>query len=163
MNTLDQITISSLNKSEISEAHQLVISVFNKFVAQEYSDQGRESFHRFVNEEFIASLPDRNGFNLVAKKEDKIIGIISIRDFNHIALFFIDEEYKNKGIGKKLFYAAKNKIEENNNNSYKIEVHSSLYAESIYSAMEFIKMNDIQEEFGIKYVPMEYSLKNNRK
>ena len=71
MNTLDQITISSLNKSKISEAHQLVMSVFNKFVAQEYSDQGRESFRRFVNEEFIASLPDRNGFNLVAKKEDK--------------------------------------------------------------------------------------------
>jgi predicted GNAT family N-acyltransferase len=158
MNTLDQITISSLDKNDISEAHHLVISVFNTFVANEYSDQGRESFYKFVTEDFIASLLDRDGFSLAAKNGNKIIGIISIRNFNHIALFFVDKEYKNIGIGKKLFYAAKNKIEESN--SHKIEVHSSLYAEKIYSSMGFIKVNDIQEEFGIKYVPMEYLLKN---
>jgi predicted GNAT family N-acyltransferase len=93
----------------------------------------------------------------IAKYIDEIIGILEIRNRDHISLFFVKKEFHGKGIGKKLFdnYIKELKQE---NVIKTINANSSFFAERIYSKMGFIKTDEIQERDGIKYMPMEYEL-----
>lgn len=159
MTSSNPITISELTLPEIPATHALVMREFDRFIGPGYSPEGNASFRRLVTPEFIAGLPGRNGFSLVAKDRGSIIGLFSIRDRSFIALFFVDRDYHNRGIGKKLFLSGKARIAENGEPSGKIEVHSSPYAEKIYRALGFMKTGDEKEEFGIRFVPMEYPLR----
>jgi len=152
------ITISDLTAHEIPAAYKLVCDVFDAFVASDYSELGRETFYQLVTKEYLAYLHKRNGFSLIAKAKNKIVGILSVRDTNHITLFFVDKEYQHQGIGKQLFDAAKSKIKSIYSQTRIIDVHSSPYAEKIYGALGFVKMDEVKDEMGIRYVPMEYKI-----
>jgi len=145
--------VEILQKEDVEEALALVQSVFDEFVGQDYSEIGRTFFKRAVDVDFINGLPSRNGFSLTIKDEGKIIGIISIRDFSHVALFFVKKEYQGKGIGRKLFEGAKRRITKLDKIK-EIQVNSSPYAVPIYLALGFKIAEAEKEENGMKYVPM---------
>jgi ribosomal protein S18 acetylase RimI-like enzyme len=149
-----------LNEADINRALALVYEVFDDFVGKDYSGEGRSFFKREVNFKFIQNLPQRNGFSLVTLDKEKMIGIISVRDFSHIALFFVDKEYQGQGIGKHLFEAAKNKITENEK-SHEMYVHASPYAVPIYQALGFYIDEEEKEVNGMKFVPMKYLINKN--
>ncbi len=145
-----------LRKEDVEEALALIHSVFEEFVGQDYSGIGRTFFKRAVDVDFLNGLPGRNGFSLTVKNEGKIIGIISIRDFAHVALFFVKKEYQGKGIGRELFEEAKRKIKETGKIK-EMQVNSSPYAVPIYSALGFKITEAEKEENGMKYIPMTLS------
>lgn len=65
---------------------------------------------------------------------------------------FVDAQYHQKGIAKKLWECVKTHFNVSN-----MTVNSSLYAVKIYESLGFIK-NDIQNEFlNLKYQPMIYN------
>jgi ribosomal protein S18 acetylase RimI-like enzyme len=146
-----------LNEADINQALALVHEVFDAFVGKDYPEEGRNFFRREVSFEFIRTLPQRNGFSLVSLDKEKIIGIISVRDFSHIALFFVDEKYQGQGIGKHLFEAAKNKITENEKIN-EMQVHASPYAVSIYQSLGFSIAEEEKEVNGMKFVSMKYPI-----
>jgi GNAT superfamily N-acetyltransferase len=153
------MTITELAGPEIPFAHALVMRVFDEFIGPGYSAEGCDFFRKFITPEYIAKLPERNGFSLVARSQDTIIGLFSIRDADFITLFFVDPAFHNKGVGKRLFLAAKTRIIEKHTTVKKLDVHSSPYAENIYIALGFTKTGDEKEENGIRFVPMEYTIR----
>jgi len=155
---LDEVTIAEITGRDITSAHDLVMKEFDAFIGKGYSSEGCENFRKLITPEYIAKLPERNGFSLVAKYQERVIGLFSMRDVNFITLFFVDREFHNKGIGKRLFFAAKSIILKKNKCIEKLEVHASPYAEKIYYALGFIKTGDEKEEAGIRFVPMEYKI-----
>lgn len=70
----------------------------------------------------------------------------------HISLFFVDEHYHRKGVGKALFQSMlrlqKQMI---------ITVNSSLYAKEVYEHLGFRAINHEIEAGGIRYIPMLYT------
>ncbi|ASJ22655.1 GNAT family N-acetyltransferase [Brachyspira hampsonii] len=90
---------------------------------------------------------------LIAKnKDDIIVGMLEITDFDHISLFFVDDRYFKLGIASSLFNEAKNIL-----NSDKYTVKSSHYAYEFYKKLGFIELyNDIQEENGVHFHYMIY-------
>lgn len=90
---------------------------------------------------------------LIAKdKNNIIVGMLEITDFDHISLFFVDDKYFKLGIASSLFDEAKNIL-----NSDKYTVKSSHYALNFYKKLGFMELyNDIQEENGVHFHYMIY-------
>jgi N-acetylglutamate synthase-like GNAT family acetyltransferase len=92
-------------------------------------------------------------FCIVAVLGENIIGVIEVRNVNHIALLFVDDQYHKNGIAKNLVSLAieRAKISE-------IYVHSSTYAVNIYAKMGFNQLDNEQVKNGIRYTPMKKSI-----
>lgn len=88
----------------------------------------------------------------INNKENTIIGMLEIINYDHIALFFVDDRYFRLGIAGNLFNEAKNIL-----NLDRYTVKSTHYALEFYKKLGFIKLyNDIQEENGVHFHYMIY-------
>jgi GNAT superfamily N-acetyltransferase len=147
------IVYENLKKEDIQQYCNLINNVFDEFVGNDYSIEGNNTFKEFIEPNNVLERFNDNIY-YVAKYNNEIIGVLEIKNMNHISLFFVKKDYHKQGIGKRLF---KNYIKTINYNNIKIiTVNSSIYAEEIYSKLGFIKTNEIQEKNGIRYIPMEY-------
>jgi len=131
---------------------------FDTCVAPDYTEEGRELFARVVTGEYLRSLPNRQGFTLVAKLGGRTVGMCALRDGHHITLFFVRSELQGQGIGRKLFDAAAERVRRKVPGVTELEVHSSPVAVPVYEALGFEVTGPEEVEGGMRYVPMERSL-----
>ena len=156
----EDILIDELKTDDIDFVSNLVDSVFDEFVGKDYSEEGNNSFKDYIKPQNILNrYIEKSSQFIIANYGSEIIGILEIKNKDHISLFFIKKKYQGKGIGKKLFGYYLRIIKNENPEIKTITVNSSIYAEKIYSRMGFIKSGEIQEKDGIKYIPMEYENK----
>jgi len=149
------ITYEMLKREEIEEYSMLVNEVFDEFVGIDYSEEGNNTFKEFIETSKILERFNNEYMFFVAKYMKKIVGILEVKNKNHISLFFVKEEFQKKGIGKKLFHKYIVTLGQDINI---ITVNSSFYAVKIYSKLGFVKTGEAGEKNGIKYVPMEYRI-----
>jgi hypothetical protein len=83
-----EIKITELNERDVSEAWDLVREVFDTCVAPDYSKEGNEKYYSFVNLEYIRNWKKEDRICLVAKLDSKIMGIIDLKDTNHLTMFY---------------------------------------------------------------------------
>jgi len=128
----------------------LVLTVFEKYEAPDYSEQGIKEFYKSIfDPEYLSMLRVYGAF-----VKNDIVGTIATRsNGNHIALFFVSEEYQQQGIGKALFMHVCH-----DNTSGKITVNSSPFAVVVYHHLGFTDMNTEQVTNGLRYTPMEFRL-----
>lgn len=140
------MTIRALNKKEIEEALPLVWEVFCRYEAVNYPADGKAAFWRAIHaKEYLAMLSAFGAYD-----RDRLVGILATRNAGaHIALFFVDGAYQRRGVGRKLLDAC---LEKNDNS--RITVHSSEYAVEIYRRLGFVATGEMQEDGGIRYLPM---------
>ena len=101
------MNIEEIKLDNLKNTLYLVEKVFNEFEAPDYSKEGIENFYKFANYNNIKESLNRNLKILIAKDEEKIIGMIAFRDYSHISMLFVDKEYHRKGIGARLVEEAK--------------------------------------------------------
>jgi GNAT superfamily N-acetyltransferase len=155
----NNILIQEMKTEEIEFAINMVETVFNEFVGKDYSEEGNKEFLGFLlSNKMKERLKNNLNKTFIAKYNSEIIGLLEIKNYDHIALFFIKKEFHGKGIGRNLFDYYLEVLIKNNLGIKTISVNSSIYAEKIYSKLGFKKMNEIQEKNGIKYIPMEYKV-----
>lgn len=154
MSEVNNLVIRKLNIEEIPTALSLVWNVFLQFEAPDYTEEGVAEFRSSVwNDNYLKMLTFYGAF-----QNESLVGVLATRsEGNHIALFFVDSEYQNKGIGKALFKSACK-----NNTTGKITVNSSPFAVPIYRSFGFNDTNTQQEKNGIRFTPMEYIIKNEK-
>lgn len=143
-----EIKLRRLNQTEIYQSLDLVWQVFIEYEAVSYPEDGKNAFYQAIHSDDYIAVLDAYG----AFCDDKQVGILATRcNGSHVALFFVDGNYHRRGIGRKLwnYMLTYNKCEV-------ITVHSSLYAVDVYKRLGFHQTADVQEDGGIKYVPMEY-------
>lgn len=145
--------IRKINKIELNESINLAWRVFLKYESPDYSKEGIEEFRKSIYDpEFVNKLEIYGAF-----ENNKIIGMIATRNVNHIAMFFVDENYQGKGIGRKLYDIAC----EANTDGY-FTANSSPYAKGIYEHLGFEYTDKMQEVNGIKFYPMKCMIKNKK-
>ena len=129
-------------------ALDLIQKTFLRFEAPDYSAEGIKSFESFIgNEEQMARLTMYGAYS-----DDALMGIIAARDEGrHICLFFVDEKYQRKGIGRMLWEYLKIQSKAD-----KITVNSSPYAVEVYHRLGFKDLCEEQLTDGMRYTPMEY-------
>ena len=155
----NNIIIDELKIDEINSVSNMINNVFDEFVGIDYSENGKKTFKDYITPKNILERLNKNISHFyVAKYIDEIIGILEIKNKDHISLFFVKKEYHGKGFGKILFDNYIKILKQDNNGIKVMTVNSSFFAEKIYSKLGFIKIDEIQERDGIKYIPMEYKL-----
>lgn len=153
---MKNIEFKKMKREEIVQVSTLIENLFNEFIGIDYSQAGRATFLEYISankleERFLKE----NHFFLTAQDNGKIIGIIEVRDYNHISLLFVNKKYHNKGIARTLFQKAIDLCLQSISGPEEIEVNSSIYAEKIYQSLGFVKTQEKQQKDGIIYIPMK--------
>ena len=131
-----EIIIDKLDIDEIDIFSNIVNTVFDEFVGIDYSEEGNKTFKDFIDpKNVLERWNDNCNVCFVAKYNNEIIGILEIKNYDHISLFFVKKDFHNKGIGKKLFENYINTITKGNSVLNNITVNSSIFAEKIYSKL----------------------------
>ena len=146
------IEIKQLFNNEKDKAFLFAKKVYIECKDESYSEQGIETFCKFVDNKEITK-----SFKVYGAFENNILeGLIATdSQKSHICLFFVDKVSQGKGIGKELMSIVVN----GNKNSY-ITVNSSRYAVPIYEKLGFVKMEEEKEQDGLKFTPMKLILKD---
>jgi len=155
---MDEFKIEEFKSGEEFDVAALIKTVFDEFVAPDYSLAGNNFFYGYIEPAKLSERFSRGDVLLTAKAGDAIIGFIEVRDGNHIALLFVDTAWQRKGIAKKLIAMAIASCREKNKALKGFEVNASPYSEKIYAKMGFIKTADLQNVNGLKFAPMALEL-----
>ncbi|OQA27486.1 MAG: putative acetyltransferase [Firmicutes bacterium ADurb.Bin354] len=164
-------------------------TVFSEFEAPIYSRRGAESFMEFISDARLKSMFLHGKYPLflaVEKKPavenaeqgfemrtggEKIVGIITLRQYNFISLLFVDGRYQHRGIGEALINRAceyvrtdteEARIDRNKEEEYRYEresggfvtVFAALNAVGFYEKLGFYRTGPEGENDGISYIPM---------
>lgn len=146
--------IERANINDIEEISDLVKRIYLKYNSKIDTEEGIKNILIFISAENMRLRFFIEGaLMLVARdKNKKIIGVIELRNFEHISLFFVDDKYFKLGIGKKLFEEAKNIF-----GVEKYSVNASDYGLEFYKKLGFIQITDsIKIEKGVHFYPMIY-------
>ena len=137
----------------------LVERVFQQFEAPDYVPEGVAEFLKYID---LAAIEGRqqegNHFILVCRFRDQVVGMIEMRDFQHICLLFVDSAYQRKGIAHRLLKDAKQRCLEHDPSLEKLSVNSSPFAIPVYERLGFHAVQEEQLVNGIRYTPMELQL-----
>jgi GNAT superfamily N-acetyltransferase len=148
--------ITQLPLIEVPAAVDLVWAVFDEFEGPDYSPDGVEEFRKSVNYEAITGMVSRGEMRLWGcNMNGQLVGVIAMRETNHISLLFVRKENHRQGIARKLFNFVLEDCR-NKESVDRITVNSSPYAMEAYHRLGFVDTNTEQMINGIRFTPMEY-------
>lgn len=139
------IKLRPLDIKNRAEALSLVWNTFLKFEAPEYSPAGTAEFRRYID-----SPADMDKLLFYeARSNGRLVGVLAMRG-HHISLFFVDERFQRRGIGKSLFEHMKNQ-----SGQKLFTVNSSPFAVGFYIELGFKPLSAERTQNGIKFTPMQ--------
>jgi uncharacterized protein len=130
----------------------LVEKGFNRFVSAGFKPEGIDEFFKAARR-FIYNRP-ANQLILLAERKGRLAGMINVRDYNHIGLFFVDPACLRQGVGRALMEAAEKLCLKNRSGLTEIEVNSSVYAVPVYQKLGFQIRKPERELNGMRFVDM---------
>lgn len=152
---IGDVMIKPFTLGQEEEIYKLVCAVFKDFVGFEYTKEGSKEFNDFIEPEKMVQRYINGNIILTYQLGGSIVGMIEVRDNNHICLFFVDKDHHHKGIGRKLLNEVLVKVKGKTNF---IEVNASPFSEKIYAKLGFKKTSDKLEKNGIIFIPMKMEL-----
>ena len=127
----------------------LVIRVFDGFIAPDLDAEGRATFARdSAPEVFARRLAGESDGYLAILRAGQIVGVIEMRG-NYLKSLFVAGEYQGRGIARRLLARALAGRE-----GAEITVNASAYAEAAYERLGFRPTGDWTVSYGLRYRPM---------
>lgn len=143
---LDFISDTTLNRMFIMGNYQLFVAVENE--PKKYT--GRSAGKDFLKD-------DQNDGTQTGV-EEKIVGLISLREVNHISLLFVDEKYHKQGIGRSLMNYVASYLYEEKGKIF-CTVNAAPYAVEFYEKIGFHAVKREESRDGIRFTPMVWYFK----
>ncbi len=145
-----------MEKGEEAKVCSLIEKVFNEFVAPDYEEEGINEFFKFANPLALAGRTGSDQIVMVAEQGSDFVGIIEMRNCEHIAMLFVS--LRGKGIAKELINRSVEECRKRKPGLKRITVNSSPFAEPIYSRIGFRPTGPFQKKNGITFEPMARDL-----
>ena len=152
------ISYRMIKSGEESAVSSFVLEVFNEFVAPLFAEEGVEEFNRYTSADAITGRIENGNMLLVAEAEDEIVGIIEVRENNHVGWLFVDKRFQRTGVGRHLLKNAVELCKERDNTVNRITVNSSPNAVAAYRRFGFRAVEDEKTVNGIRHTPMELTI-----
>lgn len=147
--------IRLMESGEEAPVCKLVERVFITNEASEISQQSISLFLSYANPVRMAERVAQDFcFVLVAVQADQLIGMIEVRNYNHIALLFVDDEHQRQGIASSLLEVAIEKCREKNATLRRITVNASPYGLPVYAHWGFHPIGEEIEVDGMLFTQM---------
>lgn len=155
-----RILYREIKPDEETAVVNLVLEVFDEFVAPQYADEGVTEFKKYVRADVLYDRLKDGNIVKVAECEGKIIGVIEIRENSHIALLFVKKSHQREGLARELLKRSIEICRERKPDIHKITVNSSPNAVTAYRKIGFQDIEGERLVNGIRFIPMELTLKN---
>jgi GNAT superfamily N-acetyltransferase len=152
---MNKVNIEKFQIGQEESIYKLIKKVYDEFVSIDYSEEGNQFFYDWINPAKISERQKNQVNILVAVVENQIVGMIEIRENIYISLLFVDKAFHGKGIAKKLYHEALQMVFQRDPTITKFYVHASPFSIPIYQKLGFKETDTMQENNGIKYLPME--------
>ncbi len=155
---MDNIEIRYLKPEEWDDAMALAWKIFLRFEAGEYTEEGIHGFLDLISDERLKRLFEFGEYPVYAAFDGQtMVGMISLRNINHISLLFVADAYHRQGIGTHLLYAMKEHVRRDGRKQT-ITVNAAPFAVPFYHAIGFEDTDGQTEQNGIIFTPMKCSL-----
>lgn len=150
-----EIIIRKAVMADWEETMAMTWRTFMKFEATDYGMEGVENFRNFITDPILRRMFLLGTYHMfVATHMGKIVGMVSLRDKNHVSLLFVDEAYHRKGIGRKLIDTIGTFSKEEYGRE-EITVNAAPYGFEFYKKIGFRSMSPLTCNGGIKYISMK--------
>jgi GNAT superfamily N-acetyltransferase len=147
-----------MRPGEEADVTDLVMRVFDEFVAPQFSVEGRREFQSYADPHLLLLRSRWNHFVLLADTQKEIAGMIEMRCDGHVALFFVEGEFQSSGVGGELLRRALEICRRRNPEVSKATVNSSPNAVVAYERLGFCRAGPERTEDQIRFVPMVLDL-----
>ncbi|MCG8635233.1 MAG: GNAT family N-acetyltransferase [Desulfobacterales bacterium] len=151
------IGYGQIEQDDAYNVFTFITEVFSQFVAPGFSQEGVEEFLKYIQPDTIIDHLASDHFGIMAQAGSKIIGIIMVRGYSHVALFFVSSHYQRKGVGRELLRAALDQCRSHGANTKRITVNASINSVNAYRKLNFKPENTEQCVNGIRFIPMALS------
>ena len=152
----DTVSYRLMKPGEEEEAFAMVERAFNAFVRDGFSPDGVKECCRSMRDNVFTQRSDH--FILVAESGGHIVGMIGMKEYDHVSMFFVEPSRMGEGIGRGLFTRAVTLCQQEKPDLKEIEVHSSPWAVAIYEKLGFSATGPEREEGGLRYTRMVKTL-----
>jgi len=150
----NQFKIKKIKPGEEIEVCNLVARSFNEFIASEFSEEGIEEFYKYSNPREFLKRAESGYFSRVAESQNKLAGMIEIKDKSHISMLYVEKAFHKKGVAKGLIRIALEEVTSSRGNHDNITVNSSRYAVPFYEKLGFIQFEEEKTIYGVFHIPM---------
>jgi GNAT superfamily N-acetyltransferase len=145
------IIIRDFLPEHVHEVFLLIHEVFLEYIAPRYSPEGREEFMSFIDpQKTLGRQINHHILEAFDTDAGSIVGIIEVRNDDHISLLFIRSSYQRHGIGRLLFHEAVRSIPMQDT----ITANAAPDAVPFYNMLGFQEAGPLQEKQGLLFVPM---------
>jgi predicted N-acetyltransferase YhbS len=149
------IEIHPFKPADAEPVSTLVRQVFDEHVAPSFEAEGLAEMHRHVAPEAIVERAQTHR-TFVAWQGRQVVGVIEVRDTDHVSMLFVRTSHMGLGIATALMACA---IEASRAAGRpRMTVNSSLNAQSFYQRFGFVATAVPQKAHGFAFVPMEKKL-----
>lgn len=148
--------IRTASRDDWEPAMGLAWKTFLKFEAGDYTPEGIRSFQDFLTDNGLFRMYAEGKYPLfVAFDGEQLIGMITLRNENHISLLFVDERYHRQGVGRTLLNYAFRYVSTQLGKK-RVTVFAAPYGCEFYHKLGFRDLGPQMHKDGIFYTPMEY-------
>lgn len=133
----------------------LVRQVFDEHVAPSFAPNGVAEMHAYIAPQAIVERA-RTHITLVAWEGSLAVGVIELRDEDHVSMLFVRTSHMGRGIAAVLMARAEAACRAAGRRV--MTVNSSLNAQSYYKRLGFVPVGELQCVGGFAFVPMERPL-----
>ncbi len=140
-------------------AAQVAVAGFEQSIRQHYSAEGVAAFLAYI---FPASIAERqqNGCQMaVAELDGDIVGVVELRDFEHVSMLFVLPEFQCCGIARRLLARMVSLQKKVRPEVKQLTVFAAPGAVEAYRHLGFLPDGAERAEAGIRFFPMKMELK----
>ncbi len=142
------------DQADWEEMMKMVWETFLKFEGNDYTEEGIKSFRDFITDKGLYESFLRGKYHvMVALDGHRIIGMASVRNYNHLSLLFVDEAYHRKNVGSMLIKEMSAYLKSEGERY--ISVKAAPYAVQFYKKLGFRAVRPEEEYDGIRVTLME--------
>lgn len=152
------MNIRKAHVQDVTEIRSLIVRAVEPESNPDFDEEGVKLFYKPNELAAIKSrILDDNYLTLCFIKDDRIVGIITMHEHEKLDQLFVDPSFRNMGISRELWLAAKEHCFKMGNKSG-YWVKSSTVAIPVYKSFGF-RLTDVrQQKNGITYYPMVLEL-----
>ena len=151
---MSDATCRIMQIEDVGNVSALVNSVFDIYIAPHSTAQGKSEFRKYTAPEAFSERIDQGHFVIIAVRGDVLIGMIEMRENNHVSLLFVAEDFQRQGVSRVLLEEATMQARSLGAELERITVNSSRYGVPVYEALGFRQTGPERTVNGIAFIPL---------
>lgn len=147
--------ICRISPDKLRAALELIWEVFEEYEVPDYEEMGIQTFRHFI--EYSSMVEKVRQGEMIfwgCYLNSYLVGVIALRQGQHISLLFVRGRFHHLGIGTRLLQVAVDYVADSQPKIRAVTVNASPYAVGFYHKTGFVDLAPEKKADGIRFTPM---------